>query len=779
MKSGMVQTGFPSRSWWILGGISLILLLTLGLMEWQYRHDRMARKVLFREKIRIGELAERAKDLEAFMGNLHETARTISLLPGVRALRQADPTRSAKDSGQLGADASQAIQQIYNNIAARQVSEIYLVPIGFDPDKGHVPAFMFDDLILDGRRPGAAAARDPRGPDAPENEETEEYRSFPVSMAHWREHFGTWKFRKFEEIPSVLSPTLRTCDNRQYPSVSGGNSSNAQGLVLSVPCYRLDGDLGGQVVVVLLRNVLEAHLCGLADLPVDASGNPMVSNRADPVSPFLLEDPDRGTRIWDRRAGGVHASFDSRTREPQGWVSRPIAMADRSPWRLHRRISPDEEREALAADTRFHELRRGSLLALLVLVISGGSVWNHRRGRQRRHLEEMKARESAKTRRVEELLSAVTVNVTATRPVMESMARGMEEARETLHGMATALEKVRENAGTESRVVTETARIRDEEGREVARGIANLDEMSDALARFGATMEDQGRGIQSLAATTGDMDRSVRQVAEGTQGASNILERLGTTTGHGEMRMREAMAGMAEVVKAVGRIDAFLKLISDITQKTNLLAMNASIEAAHAGAAGAGFSVVAQEIRNLARQTKSEAESVRSVLSLIQEGIRSLETGLEGAGKELIGVVTEAREAAKAMVQLRESVEQASRQGREVDEVVALVTRANQSVAQGYVKLQEQIADLHRVFQQVSRASERSSEHMAEVTRANGDTQASLQELQVTHRHLTEATGRAIAWARDGKDQVDRLAKEIASESPERPVLPDRSGDRT
>ena len=155
-------------------------------------------------------------------------------------------------------------------------------------------------------------------------------------------------------------------------------------------------------------------------------------------------------------------------------------------------------------------------------------------------------------------------------------------------------------------------------------------------------------------------------------------------SGQGQEAIAQAIVGMDDLrdqVTAIGqtivtlaeltrRIDEIINSINEIATQSNLLALNASIEAARAGTHGRGFAVVADEVRSLAQQSTQSASQVRSILAEIQnamkETIRATEVGMEGVNDG----VARTQEANEVIVQLSESVTASNSAVRDIYEVI-------------------------------------------------------------------------------------------------------------
>lgn len=158
---------------------------------------------------------------------------------------------------------------------------------------------------------------------------------------------------------------------------------------------------------------------------------------------------------------------------------------------------------------------------------------------------------------------------------------------------------------------------------QVASGSGQVSNGAQALAQ-GAT--EQAASVEELAATITNISHQVKSTAD------NALEakaQSGTASNEVEecnRQMQDMMAAMEEITRTSNEIDKIIKTIEDIAFQTNILALNASVEAARAGTAGKGFSVVAQEVRNLASKSTEAAQDTNT---LVSRSIQDVKVGAE------------------------------------------------------------------------------------------------------------------------------------------------------
>ncbi|HWF37658.1 MAG TPA: methyl-accepting chemotaxis protein [Candidatus Acidoferrales bacterium] len=189
-----------------------------------------------------------------------------------------------------------------------------------------------------------------------------------------------------------------------------------------------------------------------------------------------------------------------------------------------------------------------------------------------------------------------------------------------------------------------------ERSREVSRSVNHLLDMTDAFLReSGAALEHASHEkffrrvlLRGMRGTFRDKSELINQAMDRMKGNSSSLQEAERLI-YSSARMAQGAVAEAEEAKSVvtelgdasGRIDAVLKQISKIAWQTKLLAFNARIEACHAGEAGRGFEVVAQEVKNLAQQTASATDDISREITAISEEVTRTTQAIEAIGKTI------------------------------------------------------------------------------------------------------------------------------------------------
>ena len=212
---------------------------------------------------------------------------------------------------------------------------------------------------------------------------------------------------------------------------------------------------------------------------------------------------------------------------------------------------------------------------------------------------------------------------------------------------------------------------------------ANSEETSAQANAVTMATEQVNRGLQTVASSTEEMSASIREIAKNSTEAAKVADGAMKTA-------QETNAIVSKLGESSAEIGQVIKVITSIAQKTDLLALNATVEAARAGEVGAGFAVVANEVKELAKQTASATEDISRKIEAIQSDAKAAVvaitsiSGVIGQVNDISGTIATAVEEQSATTsEMSRNVAEAAKGAGEVAQNIQGVAQAAQSTSHG------------------------------------------------------------------------------------------------
>jgi len=246
------------------------------------------------------------------------------------------------------------------------------------------------------------------------------------------------------------------------------------------------------------------------------------------------------------------------------------------------------------------------------------------------------------------------------------------------------------------------------------------DSARDGSAGLSKSVRAQQEETDMVATATTEMSASAENIKQNTDVASDLAADARMTTNVGRETMEGSVSSLEDLTSRVttasdvidnlakntDEIGSVLDVIRGISEQTNLLALNAAIEAARAGEQGRGFAVVADEVRNLASRTNQSTIEIQDTVAKLQEGAQSAVSEIEKSKTSGLANMEKIREAAETMADVAKAVEQINELNGQIAQASGEQSEVAGSIDASIIRISSQVTELSQNAGQREAAAE-------------------------------------------------------------------------
>ena len=313
------------------------------------------------------------------------------------------------------------------------------------------------------------------------------------------------------------------------------------------------------------------------------------------------------------------------------------------------------------------------------------------------------------------------------------LASNMTETASAVHQISANIDGVKQQALTQAASVTETA--------------ATIEEIIRTIKQLNGSIENQAASVAESSSAIEQMVGNIASITQTLDKTNDAVKTLASATADGKETISGANSVTQKIAEESGGLLEASSVIQHIASQTNLLAMNAAIEAAHAGEAGKGFAVVADEIRKLAEESSTQGKTITSTLKVLSGEIEALSTSAKTA-EEKFNAIFALSEQVKTMSQnLMDAMREQENGSKEVLSAIRDINMVTNQVNDGS-------AEMLRGGENVAQEMQK----LDELTRVITD---SMNEMASGAVQISNAVQEVNAISQKNKESIENLSKEV------------------
>jgi len=349
-----------------------------------------------------------------------------------------------------------------------------------------------------------------------------------------------------------------------------------------------------------------------------------------------------------------------------------------------------------------------------------------------------------------------------------------ESTRKGLSSIVATIQRTSDELAATSSQVQSSARVTEDAANHIASNIVQVSSSAEEAAKSTEQIADGSESLaisaQSAAAAVAKLDETIQfldQSSAGQLSATSAAEKTALNGGDSVLKTIQSMARIQEQMKETGtaiselgkkgeQIGVIVQTIEGIAQQTNLLALNAAIEAARAGEQGKGFAVVADEVRKLAEDSTVSAKQIAELILAVQKGVLDAVKTMEASQSEMNEGSSLAQEAGRALVEIQDS-------SKAVAKAAVLGSQGVESMRVDFKSVSEAIASAAAISEETAAGAEEMSAAAEEVSASAQTVGAAIQEQRSQIEEVAKSSVRLHQLAQDLSEVTSKFAIDQSS----------------
>lgn len=292
-----------------------------------------------------------------------------------------------------------------------------------------------------------------------------------------------------------------------------------------------------------------------------------------------------------------------------------------------------------------------------------------------------------------------------------SLSKVAENLNENSSGISSEIKQISDNS-------SELADQAKTQLETISLTVDTMGKMSSITNQLSAQIHDQNNDLSQSSAAVEEMISNIKSITENIDKFGNSFNQFSSDSEDGKNKIENVINLIESVSAESKKLLDTNKVIEDVAQQTNLLAMNAAIEAAHAGEAGKGFAVVAEEIRKLSESTTKQSHYIKQTLSSVIENINEVTNAATSAGLTFGEIVNQISSDDSLITEIRSSMEEQSIGSKQIVDALGNIKETTHTIIENSKQMNSGIENVVAQVKELENAAKNLSSKTDEIKKS-------------------------------------------------------------